>query len=142
MNNRLSKSALAMAIALAMLAGKPVFSEAGEKIGKVQDLIIAPEHALSYVIVGAGGFIGIGRHDVAVPVAQIEERTNRLVMSGATRESISAMPTFGYAGDTGQRDRFVAGQSATLPMARPGLLRLAAFEASVNEATARMRKAV
>lgn len=51
------------------LMGKTVYNEAGQKVGKVEDLIIAPDRNLSYVIVGAGGFIGIGRHDVAIPVS-------------------------------------------------------------------------
>jgi sporulation protein YlmC with PRC-barrel domain len=90
------------------LMGKTLYNDAGVKVGKVEDLIIAPDKSLSYVIVGAGGFVGIGRHDVAVPVTQIQDKAGRLVMAGATKDSIKAMPEFTYATDTTKRDAFVA----------------------------------
>jgi sporulation protein YlmC with PRC-barrel domain len=90
------------------LMGKTVYNDAGVKVGKVEDLIISPDKNVSYVIVGAGGFVGIGRHDVAIPVAQIQDKAGKLVMAGATKDSIKAMPEFTYATDTTKRDAFVA----------------------------------
>ena len=90
------------------LMGKSVYNDAGQKIGKVEDLIISPDKNVSYVIVGAGGFVGIGRHDVAVPVSQIQDKAGKLVMSGATKDTIKGMPEFAYATDTSRRDQFVA----------------------------------
>ena len=89
------------------ILGKTVYDDAGNKIGTVQDLIITPENHVSYVIVGAGGFIGMGRHDVAIPIAQIHEVGTRIVMPGATKEIVKAMPSFNYAKDTTKRDQFV-----------------------------------
>ena len=90
------------------LMGKTIYNDAGAKVGKVEDLIISPDKNVSYVIVGAGGFVGIGRHDVAIPVTQIQDKSGRLVMAGATKDSIKAMPEFTYATDTTKRDAFVA----------------------------------
>jgi hypothetical protein len=90
------------------LLGKSIYNEAGQEVGRIEDLIIAPDRNVSFVIVGAGGFIGIGRHDVAIPVGQIEDRAGRLLMPGATQAMIQSMPEFAYATDTTQRDRFVA----------------------------------
>ena len=90
------------------LLGKSVYNDAGKKVGKIVDLIISPDRNVSYAIVGAGGFIGIGRHDVAIPVAQIENQAGKLVMPGATMEMIKALPPFDYADDSARRDRFVA----------------------------------
>lgn len=97
------------------LMGKNIYNEAGAKVGEVEDLIISPNKNVSYVIVGAGGFIGMGRHDVAIPVSQIQEKAGKLVMAGATKESVKAMPVFTYATarmdtsmDTSKRDAFVA----------------------------------
>jgi hypothetical protein len=47
---------------------QPVYNEQKQKVGIVDDLIIAPDTAVSFVIIGAGGFVGLGRHDVAIPV--------------------------------------------------------------------------
>lgn len=90
------------------LMGKTVYNDAGVKVGKVEDLIISPDKDVSYVIVGAGGFIGIGRHDVAVPVTQIQDKAGKLVMAGATKDTIKNMPAFSYADDDSRRAAFVA----------------------------------
>lgn len=90
------------------LLGKTVYNDQNQKIGKVADLIISPDKKLSYVIVGAGGFVGIGRHDVAVPVMQIQDQAGKLVMAGATRETIKSLPRFDYPPKTDQREKFVA----------------------------------
>lgn len=91
------------------LLGKSVYNDAGEKIGEVEDLIIAPDRSVSYLIVGAGGFISIGRHDVAIPVAQVRDQGGKLVLPGASKDAIKSMPAFDYASDTTRRDEFVAG---------------------------------
>ncbi len=90
------------------LLGKTIYNDGGQKVGNVDDLIISPDKKVSYVIVGAGGFVGIGRHDVAIPVAQVQDQAGRLVMPGATKDMIKAMPQFNYATDTTKRDSFVA----------------------------------
>ena len=89
------------------LMGKTIYNDAGQKVGKVDDLIISPDKNVSYVIVGAGGFVGIGRHDVAIPVTLIQDKAGKLVIAGATKDSIKAMPEFTYATDTSKRDAFV-----------------------------------
>jgi sporulation protein YlmC with PRC-barrel domain len=88
------------------LMGKTIYNEAGQKVGTVEDLIISPDKSLTYVIVGAGGFVGIGRHDVAVAVTQIQDKAGKLVMAGATQATIKAMPSFAYSSDTSRRDAF------------------------------------
>ena len=79
--------------------GHPVYNDQAkpERIGKIEDLIIAPEKAVSYVIINTGGFIGAFKHDVAVPVSQLKEVGDRLVLPGATREALKASPAFEYA---------------------------------------------
>jgi sporulation protein YlmC with PRC-barrel domain len=106
------------------LMGKTVYNEAGQKVGKVDDLIISPDKNVSYVIVGAGGFIGIGRHDVAIPVGQIQSQAGKLVMAGATKEMIKAMPVFTYANDTTQRDEFMEAADKDITKGRAKLAEL------------------
>lgn len=106
------------------LMGKTVYNDAGEKIGKVMDLIIDPERNVSFVIVGAGGFIGIGSHDVAIPVQQVQNRNGKLTIPAATKGSIKAMPAFNYSDDTAQRDRFIADVERDMTRARSKLTEL------------------
>ena len=87
---------------------KAVYNDVGEKVGNVEDLIISPDKRVSYLIIGAGGFLGIGRHDVAIPATQIQDTGAKLVMPGATKAALKSMPQFDYADDTTNRDQFVA----------------------------------
>lgn len=88
--------------------GKAVYNDTGARIGNVQDLIIDPEQNVSYVIIGAGGFVGMGQHDVAVPIAQIRDEGGKIVMPGASKDALKALPPFTYANNTARHDRFVA----------------------------------
>jgi sporulation protein YlmC with PRC-barrel domain len=78
--------------------GKTVFNDGGDRIGKVDDIIVAPDKAVSYAIIGAGGFLGVGRHDVAIPVSQIKQQSDgKFILAGATKDALKAMPPFEYA---------------------------------------------
>ena len=119
------------------ILGKTVYNELGDKVGKVEDLIVAPDKGVSYLIIGAGGFIGIGRHDVAIPVTQVQDKAGKLVMAGATKDTIKAMPAFDYASDTAQRDRFIAATDSDIAKAKGKLtdLQKKAAEASADAKT-------
>ena len=79
------------------ILGRTIYNENGERVGRVDDLIVAPDKAVSFAIIGAGGFVGLGRHDVAIPVGQFREQDGRLVLDGATKKAIKALPPFEYA---------------------------------------------
>ena len=77
--------------------GKDVYNDNNEKVGVVDDLIITPDRSISYAIIGAGGFLGVGKHDVAIPVSRFKEDKGRIVLAGATKDALKAMPKFEYA---------------------------------------------
>ncbi|HKT93295.1 MAG TPA: PRC-barrel domain-containing protein [Paraburkholderia sp.] len=77
--------------------GKPVYNDDNVKIGTVRDLIVAPDGSVSAAIVSAGGFLGVGSHDVAVPIASLDVRQGNLYLPGATKEALKATPAFQYA---------------------------------------------
>jgi len=77
--------------------GKAVFNDNKERIGKIDDIVIAPDKAVSYAIIGAGGFLGVAKHDVAIPVDEIKLVDGKFVLAGATREALKAMASFEYA---------------------------------------------
>ena len=79
------------------ILGKAVYNETNQKIGVVDDLIVAPDRSLSYAIVGVGGFVGLGKHDVAIPVSQFKSEQDKIVLPGATKEALKALPKFEYA---------------------------------------------
>jgi sporulation protein YlmC with PRC-barrel domain len=77
--------------------GKTVYNDSGDAIGKVDDIVVAPDKAVSYAIIGAGGFLGMGKHDVAIPVSQMKESDGKFVLAGATKDALKAMAPFEYA---------------------------------------------
>lgn len=83
------------------ILGQSVFNDKNERIGKVDDIIVAPDKAVSYAIIGAGGFLGVARHDVAVPVSQLKLQDGKLVLPGATKEALKETPEFEYASRRG-----------------------------------------
>lgn len=79
-----------------MLLGKLVLNEKGERVGKIDDLIVDPEKSVSYAIVGAGGFLGVGKHDVAIPAGSFKVDGGKIVLTGATKDAVGKMPQFVY----------------------------------------------
>ncbi len=87
------------------ILGKAVFNDTGERIGKIDDIIIAPDKAVSYAIIGAGGFLGVDRHDVAVPVSQIKLQVGKFVLPGASKEALKATPKFEYTPPPSKKEK-------------------------------------
>ena len=76
--------------------GKAVFNDKDQRIGTIDDIVIAPDKAVSYAVIGAGGFLGVAKHDVAVPVDEIKLVDGKFVLAGATKEALKAMAPFEY----------------------------------------------
>jgi sporulation protein YlmC with PRC-barrel domain len=79
------------------ILGKSVYNDKNEKVGDVDDLIIAPDSSVSYAIIGVGGFLGLGERQVAIPVNHFKSGEGRIVLPGATKDALQAMPSFQYA---------------------------------------------
>ncbi|HEY0200960.1 MAG TPA: PRC-barrel domain-containing protein [Burkholderiaceae bacterium] len=77
--------------------GKSVYNEDKKVIGKVEDVIVAPDKAVSYAIIGVGGFLGMGKHDVAIPVSQFKMADSKITLPGATKDALKDLPPFEYA---------------------------------------------
>lgn len=80
------------------VVGSNVVNEANETVGKVDDLIVASGDRAPVAVLSVGGFLGIGTRYVLVPYSAIEKREDRLVLRGATKDSLKALPEFNYRG--------------------------------------------
>lgn len=85
------------------LTGSAVYNDHDEKIGSVDDVVLGKENKADTVIVSVGGFLGMGTKLVAVPYAQLKlgdtknaSSDNKVVLPGATKESLKALPEFHY----------------------------------------------
>ncbi|MBK6004788.1 PRC-barrel domain-containing protein [Ramlibacter ginsenosidimutans] len=79
------------------LLKQDVYNDKGEKIGKIDDLVVAPDGTLSIAVINVGGFLGLADHRVAVPVRQFEHLAPRAVLPNANKDQLKALPKFEYA---------------------------------------------
>ncbi|CAI8738891.1 PRC-barrel domain-containing protein [Methylocaldum szegediense] len=79
------------------LLRQQVYNDNNQKIGKIEDFIVAPDGSLSVAIVDVGGFLGMGTHRVAIPVQQFNQVTPKIVLPGATKDSLKEVPEFRYS---------------------------------------------
>ncbi len=52
--------------------GKSVYGSDGESIGEINDVLVSQDGSVNAVIIGVGGFLGIGEKDVAVDMSALE----------------------------------------------------------------------
>lgn len=78
--------------------GQTVYSTANENVGEINDIVMNRELDNVVVILGVGGFLGIGEKDVAISVDDItavkDENNNLRLTIAATKEQLEAAPTF------------------------------------------------
>lgn len=74
------------------IMGKSVYNEGDEKIGDISDVVLSSEGQAAYFIVGAGGFLGMGEHSVAIPYDEIQQSGDKMVLPGYTKDQLKALP--------------------------------------------------
>lgn len=74
------------------IMGQAVYNEKNEKVGDVNDVVLASDGKAAYFLVGAGGFLGMGERDVAIPFQEITQMDNKLILQGYTKEQLKALP--------------------------------------------------
>ncbi len=81
------------------LLGAKVLNKEGAIIGDIEDLIVNPvTNQISGVIMGAGGFLGVGEKKIGVSLAALVQTTKDgktvLTLPSATKEVLAAVPAF------------------------------------------------
>jgi sporulation protein YlmC with PRC-barrel domain len=77
------------------LMGVDIYGSNNEKIGDVKDVLLDKSGKSEAVVIGVGGFLGIGEKDVAVPFSAIQWKDDRSDLSTA---STTRAPTTGTGG--------------------------------------------
>jgi len=68
-----------------------------ENIGDVNDIVIGPKGQIEAVVIGVGGFLGLGEKDVAVNYSDVdwaEKNGDRWLVIAATKDQLTAQPAF------------------------------------------------
>jgi hypothetical protein len=77
--------------------GSTVVNEANETVGTIDDLIVTPSEKVPFAVLSVGGFLGIGTKYVVVPFSSLEVNDKRMMLSGATKDSLKSFPEFKYS---------------------------------------------
>ena len=100
-------------IAVRDIVGRSVLGATGESLGEVETLVSLDGDVLA--VLGVGGFLGFGEHEVAVPLADLNPGEGALILPGLDRAALEAMPEHDGTGDALAMDVTVAGE----PVAEP-----------------------
>jgi sporulation protein YlmC with PRC-barrel domain len=85
------------------LMGLDVYNEANEKLGDVNELILDKNGKVLAVVVGVGGFLGMGEHDIAVSMDKLkfmEEPAKTAATTGDKTTTTTRETTTGAATTT------------------------------------------
>lgn len=77
--------------------GETVVNDANDTVGKVDDIIIGQDGKAPFVVLTVGGFLGMGDKLVVLPYEQLRTNGKHIVLPGATKDSLKALPEFKYA---------------------------------------------
>ena len=90
------------------LGGTRVFNAKGEVIGTINDIVIDANGQAQTVVLGLGGFLGIGSKLVAVPFSSVKigpvVESARVVLVDVTKEQLDKAPAY-KGSDPGKGDR-------------------------------------
>ncbi|KGM49047.1 PRC-barrel domain-containing protein [Pseudooceanicola atlanticus] len=74
------------------LVGMNVASSAGEDIGEIDRIVDINGETMA--VIGVGGFLGLGEHDVALPVTELMYDGNTITAMGYTQEQLKSMAEY------------------------------------------------
>lgn len=107
--------------------GKQVVNASNEKIGDINDLVFDKTGKISTVIVGVGGFLGLGEKQVGMryeTLTSSEKDGQKVIMVPLTKEALMAAPDYVYTEKTAMdKMREKAGEMAQKASEKAGELK-------------------
>ena len=76
---------------------RDVYNRAGEKVGAVNDLLVAPNGQVAATVIGTGGFLGFGERQIAMPFSASQvtrKETGWNLVVDASRDTLLTAPAF------------------------------------------------
>jgi sporulation protein YlmC with PRC-barrel domain len=96
------------------MVGLSVYNDSNESLGSINDLLTDKSGNIKAVVIGVGGFLGVGEHLVAVPLDKVKFVNEPIVYTGAANNATGgaggARPGGGATTTTG---------AATAPASKP-----------------------
>jgi sporulation protein YlmC with PRC-barrel domain len=92
------------------MIGTTVYSTNNENVGDINDIIIGKDGRVEGVVIGVGGFLGLGEKDVLLPLDRVQfsrdDNNNQRLVIASTKQDLENAPAF-------DRTHFMTGSSTT-----------------------------
>lgn len=72
------------------VVGLSVYNDKNESVGSINDLLMDKSGAIKAVVIGVGGFLGVGEHLVAVPLDKVKFSNEPVAYTGASATNTGA----------------------------------------------------
>jgi sporulation protein YlmC with PRC-barrel domain len=95
------------------LEGLNVYNQNNEKVGDIREVLVNQQGQVEAVVIGVGGFLGLGERDVAVPYNALQWVNEPARAADATNPGTATTANTGTAGPV---DTTATGTMATAPM--------------------------
>ena len=90
-------------VRVSKIVGSSVYNGRNEKVGTVDDIVLGRDNKADRVIISVGGFLGMGKHYVAVPYSDLKlgdtrnaSSHNKVVLPMATKDALKSMSEYRY----------------------------------------------
>ena len=75
------------------VVGLSVYNDANESVGSINDMLMEKGGAMKAVVIGVGGFLGVGEHLVAVPIDKVKFVNEPIAYTGASNTGSTSKST-------------------------------------------------
>ena len=99
------------------MVGLSVYNDKNESIGSINDLLTEKDGKIKAVVIGVGGFLGVGEHLVAIPFEKVKFVSEPVAYTGASNGAGGNRPASSTT--TGAAGTNTAPSSAATPMSKP-----------------------
>jgi hypothetical protein len=93
---KVDPASLATGYRTSKVVGSTVVNEVNDTVGTIDDLIVTPTEKVPFAVLSVGGFLGMGTKYVVVPFSSLQVKDKKMVLLGATKDSLNALPEFKY----------------------------------------------
>jgi sporulation protein YlmC with PRC-barrel domain len=97
------------------LVGLSVYNEKNESVGSINDMLADKNGKIVAVVIGVGGFLGVGEHLVAVPFDKVKFSTEPVAYTGAANAPAGGAGSMRPGGGS----TTTTGAATTAPASKP-----------------------
>ncbi len=109
------------------MVGLNVYNDNNESVGSINDMLTDKSGSIKAVVIGVGGFLGVGEHLVAVPLDKVKFVSESVASASAASSPATRPPGAGSPSTT------TTGAANTMPEANPWYPDHAVYNATKDE---------